>query len=52
LGEGSSNRDIAQRLFIADNTVKNHVRSILLKLDCRSRTEAVVTAHRMGLLDL
>ena len=52
LGQGCSNRDIAQRLFIADNTVKNHVRSILLKLDCRSRTEAVVTAHRTGLLDL
>ncbi len=52
LGRGSSNREIAQQLFIADNTVKNHVRSILLKLDCRSRTEAVVTAHRLGLLDL
>lgn len=52
LGRGSSNREIAQHLFIADNTVKNHVRSILLKLDCRSRTEAVVTAHRLGLLDL
>ncbi|HKJ56278.1 MAG TPA: response regulator transcription factor [Nitriliruptoraceae bacterium] len=52
LGRGATNRQIGQSLYIADNTVKNHVRSILLKLDCRSRTEAVVTAHRLGLLEL
>lgn len=52
LAGGATNRQIAQGLYIADNTVKNHVRSILLKLDCQSRTEAVVTAHHLGLIEL
>lgn len=55
LGElalGATNSEIAETLFIAENTVKNHVRSILLKLSARSRTEAVVRAHQMGLLQL
>ncbi len=52
LSRGATNRQIGQGLYIADNTVKNHVRSILLKLDCQSRTEAVVTAHHLGLVEL
>lgn len=52
LGRGASNQEIAQRLYIADNTVKNHVRSILLKLDAQSRTHAVVVAHRRGVMPL
>lgn len=44
-----NNRQIGQRLFIAENTVKNHVRSILEKLGVRSRTEAAVYAVRHGL---
>jgi DNA-binding NarL/FixJ family response regulator len=46
LGSGASNRQIAERLFITENTVKNHVRSILNKLHVRSRTEAGVVARR------
>lgn len=52
LSRGATNGEIAEALFIAENTVKNHVRSILLKLSARSRTEAVVLAHRRGLLHL
>lgn len=44
-----NNRQIARHLFIAENTVKNHVRSILDKLGVRSRTEAAVYAVRNGL---
>lgn len=52
LGRGASNNAIGHHLFITENTVKNHVRAILRKLDCNSRTEAVVTAHHVGLLEL
>ncbi len=52
LARGATNGEIADTLFIAENTVKNHVRSILLKLPARSRTEAVVRAHQRGLLQL
>lgn len=51
LARGRSNRDIAQELFIAENTVKNHVRSILDKLKLHSRTEAALYAVRTGLID-
>jgi DNA-binding CsgD family transcriptional regulator len=44
LAEGLTNREIAQRLFIAEGTVKVHVGSILEKLGVRSRTEAAIRA--------
>ena len=43
---GHSNQAIAARLFISPHTVAHHVRHILAKTDCRSRTEAVAWAHR------
>jgi DNA-binding NarL/FixJ family response regulator len=49
LVEGSSNREIAQALFISPRTVGNHVTSILAKLGAPSRTAAVVMARRLGL---
>jgi DNA-binding CsgD family transcriptional regulator len=52
LATGSSNRDIAARLFISENTVKNHVRSVLEKLNAGSRTEAVMIGARTGLIDV
>lgn len=49
---GMNNREIAQALFISENTVKNHVRNILEKLQLHSRMEAVMYAVREKLLDL
>lgn len=50
VAEGLNNRAIAERLFISENTVKNHVRSIHEKLQVHSRMEAVVRAVRDGVL--
>ena len=52
VAQGLSNREIAQQLFISENTVKNHVRNILDKLHLHSRMEAVVYAVREKLLDI
>lgn len=49
---GLNNRDIAKKLFISENTVKNHVRNILEKLQLHSRMEAVVYAVRKKILDI
>lgn len=49
LAIGASNREIAERLVIAENTVKNHVRSILAKLNLRNRREATRYAQDQGL---
>jgi DNA-binding NarL/FixJ family response regulator len=51
VARGMSNRDVADQLFISENTVKNHVRNILEKLHLHSRMEAVMYAVRKGLLD-
>jgi DNA-binding NarL/FixJ family response regulator len=48
---GRTNREIAQGLFLSPRTVDMHVRNILTKLDCRSRTEATRRAGELGLLD-
>lgn len=47
---GLSNQEIADRLFIAETTVKSHVSSLLAKLDARRRTEAVSRAQEEGIL--
>jgi DNA-binding NarL/FixJ family response regulator len=52
VADGLTNREIAHELFIAENTVKNHVRNILDKLHLHSRMEAVVFAMREKLLDV
>ena len=52
LAQGTSNKAIAYELDISEHTVKFHVTSIMAKLDARSRTEAVVTSTRMGLIPL
>ena len=51
IARGLSNREIAAELGIAENTVKNHVRGVLEKLDVKSRTEAALYAVREGLAD-
>ncbi len=50
LGEGLSNRDIAARLVISENTAANHVRSILAKTGSGNRTQAAMYAAAQGLL--
>ena len=52
VAQGITNREIAEQLFIAENTVKNHVRNILEKLHLHSRMEAVLYAVREKLFDL
>ena len=52
VARGLNNRDIAKELFISENTVKNHVRNILEKLQLHSRMEAVVYAVREKIVEL
>ena len=52
VAKGLNNRDVAKQLFISENTVKNHVRNILEKLQLHSRMEAVMYAVKEKLLDL
>jgi two-component system NarL family response regulator len=52
VARGLNNRDIARELYISENTVKNHIRNILEKLQLHSRMEAVVYAVREKLLEI
>lgn len=48
IAQGANNREIADRLYISDKTVKNHVTSILSKLNLRDRTQAAVLIGRLN----
>jgi two-component system, NarL family, response regulator DegU len=50
LAQGASNRDIAEKLYITEGTVKNHVSNILAKLQAENRTRAADIARRYGLV--
>ena len=50
LGTGASNKEIADRVNLAEGTVKNHVTNILSKLDVRDRTQAALRARQLGLV--
>ncbi len=52
VARGMNNRDVAKELFISENTVKNHIRNILDKLQLHSRMEAVMYAVREKLLEI
>jgi DNA-binding NarL/FixJ family response regulator len=52
VAQGLHNREIGTRLFISENTVKNHVRNILEKLQLHSRMDAVMYAMRENLFDV
>ena len=51
MARGSRNREIAEKLFIAERTVKIHVANVTAKLDAHNRTEAVVKALDLGLIE-
>ena len=50
LGDGASNKEIADRLNLAEGTVKNHVTNILTKLDVRDRTQAAIRGRQLGIV--
>jgi two-component system NarL family response regulator len=52
VAQGNTSRRIAEQLFIAENTVRNHIRNILDKLGLHSRAEAVLYAAREDLISL
>ena len=52
LFQGLSNEELAETLFISENTVKTHVKRVLTKLEARDRAQAVVMAYEGGLMDL
>jgi two-component system, NarL family, response regulator DegU len=52
IGQGYLNKQIAVELGISEQTIKNHVTSILRKLNANARTEAVVLALRQGLITI
>jgi two-component system response regulator DesR len=50
IAAGSTNREIAQRLYLSPHTVKEHTSALYRKLHARNRAEAVQRAQRIGLL--
>lgn len=52
IAKGRANKEIGSMLCVAENTVKNHVKSILTKLDARDRTHAVSEGLKRGLFRL
>lgn len=52
IADGCSTPEVAERLYISQKTVKNHLASIYHKLDARDRTQAVLQAVRLGIVRL
>ena len=52
LAEGNRNKDIGERLFISEETVKVHIKHIMEKLGANDRTQAVAIAVRRGIIQL
>lgn len=50
IARGESNKEIAEKLFISEKTVKNHVSSILRKMELEDRTQVAVYAYRKGMI--
>ena len=52
VAQGNSNKQIAAKLSISEQTIKNHVASIMVKLNANARTQAVVIAVQQGLISI
>ena len=52
IAEGNRNRDIAELLFISEETVKVHIKHIMDKLGAKDRTQAIAIAVRRGIIEL
>jgi two-component system NarL family response regulator len=50
LAKGRTNKEIAAKLFISEETVKSHIKSLFAKLNVKDRTDAVITAFRHGIV--
>jgi DNA-binding NarL/FixJ family response regulator len=50
LGEGLSNAQVADRLFLSETTVKGYISRMLVKIDCANRTQAGLLAHQAGMV--
>lgn len=51
VSQGASNNDIAQKLFVREVTVKTHLNSIFKKLKVKNRTQAVLLAMQMRIIE-
>jgi DNA-binding NarL/FixJ family response regulator len=51
IAQGLSNHEIAEKLFLSEGTVKTHIKRIFYKLDLRDRTQAVILAYNVGLVE-
>ena len=52
MATASTYKEIGSQLFISEETVRSHAKNILVKLEQPNRTQAVIAAHRVGLIDL
>ncbi|MEM9648551.1 MAG: LuxR C-terminal-related transcriptional regulator [Bacteroidota bacterium] len=50
ISEGLSNREIADKLFVSESTIKTHVSNLLIKLDAKRRTQAIQRAKALQIL--
>ena len=50
MASGYSNKEIADRLFVSESTIKTHVSNVLLKLDAKRRTQAIQKAKELQIL--
>ncbi|WP_428311393.1 LuxR C-terminal-related transcriptional regulator [Hydrocarboniphaga sp.] len=51
LGSGVKNKGMAKHLFVSENTIKFHLKNIFVKLGANSRSEAIITARRLGIIE-